>query len=130
MKCAMKRTSKALRDLDADIFDERVLHASASKLLSRGATLGTPIALRHTREQSEISLDGGKSYSSLHGLPPVYDASGGKGDMGVMILIDGIWIGDGALTVQNGQAVSFGTGIFIGKDGSIRRYSGGSPASL
>ncbi len=122
----MKRTSRALRDLDADIFDERVLHASATKLLCRGATLGTPAVLRHTRKQSEISLDGGKSYSALSGMPPIYDMRSGRGDMGIVILDGGVWIGDGALAVQNGQAVSFGTGIFIGKDGSIKRYTGGA----
>lgn len=122
----MKRTSRALRDLDADIFDERVLHASATKLLSRGATLGTPTVLRHTRSQSEISLDGGKSYSSLHGLPPIYDMRSGVGDMGIIILDGGVWIGDSALSVQNGQAVSFGTGIFICSDGTVKRYTGGA----
>lgn len=121
----MKRTSKALRDLDADIFDERAMHASASRLLCRGATLKMPAVLHHTPQASSISLDGGKSYSSLHGLPPIYDMRSGVGDMGIIILDGGVWIGDG-ITVKNGQAESFGTGIFICSDGTVKRYKGGA----
>ena len=122
----MKRSSKILRDLDADIFDERALHASACKLLSRGATLGTPVRVRHGIGQSEISIDGGKSFTGIFGLAPLYDMSGDKGNMAIVVLSDGVWIGSTDITVQNGSATRYGSGILISSDGSITRYVGGS----